>query len=150
MAKKNTTQQRVKELQHAVQFITSPGGEELAIMSRAHFDRLMERLEDMADAREAKAILGRVTRGKEEVFPAAIVRQTLSSGANRIRIWRDYRAMTAEKLAKAAGISRAYLTQIENGHRTGPAELYAKLAGILKVDMEMLMPPARHRGGRAA
>jgi len=148
--KKDATREKVAELTRAVRFITSPGGEEMALMSRAHFERLMARLEDVADARAAKAIMGRVARGREEIFPADIVARSLDGRIHRIRLWRDYRAMTAEKLAKAAGISRAYLTQIENGKRKGPMELYAKLARILDVEIEMLMTPPRAKGRKAA
>lgn len=150
MAKKDATREKVAELTRAVRFITSPGGEEMALMSRAHFEGLMARLEEVADVRSAKEVLGRVRRGKEEIYPGELVARIVAGKENPIRLWRDHRAMTAEKLAKAAGISRAYLTQIENGSRKGPMELYAKLARILDVEIEMLLPSRRIRGRKAA
>jgi len=36
---------------------------------------------------------------------------------HHIRAWRKHRALTQEQLADATGISRSYLTKIENGAR---------------------------------
>jgi len=42
-------------------------------------------------------------------------------------------------LAEAAGISRAYLSQIEDGHRVGNVDTVARLAKALKVRIEDLL-----------
>lgn len=125
-----------------VQFITSPKGDEMAVMPRALYENLMEHFEDVVDARAAKEILRRIKSGEEETYPADMVKRLIDGKESRVRIWRGYRRMTAEKLAAAAGISRAYLTQIETGARIGPTNIMRRLAAALGCDLESLLPAA--------
>ena len=52
-------------------------------------------------------------------------------GENPIRVHRRRRGMTVKQLAKAAGISRAYLSHIETGRYWGSPETRAALASAL-------------------
>lgn len=57
----------------------------------------------------------------------------------RIRAYRRKMAWTQVELAKRAGVSRSYVSEIEQGVKT-PRHLYAKaLAGALKVTVEDLI-----------
>jgi transcriptional regulator with XRE-family HTH domain len=59
-----------------------------------------------------------------------------------VRVWREHRGLTVEKLAKAAGISQPYLSQIETGRRDGTFKVMAALARALKIDLDDLAPSA--------
>jgi transcriptional regulator with XRE-family HTH domain len=56
------------------------------------------------------------------------VADALLAGAHPIRVWRDYRSMTQEQLAQAAGVRRAYIAQLESGRRRGSARVLAAIA----------------------
>ncbi|MEY4907314.1 MAG: hypothetical protein RL260_1032 [Pseudomonadota bacterium] len=56
-----------------------------------------------------------------------------------MRAWREHRGMTLQVLADAAGLSRAYVSQIEGGKRTGSAATLAKLAQALGVSVAGLI-----------
>src|SRR5688572_31392425 len=55
-----------------------------------------------------------------------------------IRLLRQARELTAAQLAARAGVSPAYLSLIERGVRLPPAHTLAKLAGALRVEVELL------------
>ena len=55
-------------------------------------------------------------------------------------VWREHRGLSARALASRAGISAAYLSQIETGRKSGSFDAMAKLARALGVDMEDLGP----------
>jgi transcriptional regulator with XRE-family HTH domain len=55
-------------------------------------------------------------------------------------VWREHRCLSARALASRAGISTAYLSQIETGSKPGSFDAMAKLSRALGVDMEDLEP----------
>jgi transcriptional regulator with XRE-family HTH domain len=57
-------------------------------------------------------------------------------GAHPIRVWRQHRGLTQQQLAKAAGISVPYLSQIESGKRQGSAEVLAAIAKELGLSLD--------------
>lgn len=57
-----------------------------------------------------------------------------------LRILRKFRGMTQDELAQAAGISRPYLTEIEQGRKTGSVNAIRALADALVVNVRHLMP----------
>ena len=75
----------------------------------------------------------------EERFPAAVVDRLLAGREHPVAVFRDYRGITAAALAKAAGLSRAYLSEIENRKKTGTAATLLKIARALEVDVELLI-----------
>ena len=121
-----------------VQFLTTAAGEELAVLPRAQWEALVEAAEDAYDIAESEKIRAAIASGEMEVFPGELI-SSLIHGANGVRAFREHRGLTAEALAAKAGISRAYLTQIESGSRKGTAATLKKLAAALGVDMELLV-----------
>lgn len=94
-----------------------------------------EMLEDIRAYDEAKQALA---EGTEETIPAEVV-FALLDGGNPVKVWREYRGLTQQQLADAAGISKPYLSQIENGKRTGSATVLRSLAKALAVDVDDLL-----------
>lgn len=129
-----------------VQFIHTPGGDDLAVLPRNEYDRLValaaEAQEDVAASRivrnSARALKRALKEGREVVLPKAVA-DRLAKGDNAVRVIREWRGMIQGELAVAVGISQNYLSEIENGRRKGPAELQKKFARALGVPMDLLI-----------
>ena len=93
---------------------------------------------------DAEAILSdeehydRATTSNDESFPIEVVDQLLA-GQNPISVYRNYRGLTQNELAAAAGINTVYLSQIETGKRTGSAKTLAALAKALQMTVDDLI-----------
>jgi DNA-binding XRE family transcriptional regulator len=98
-----------------------------------------EDLLDAADAADAHRVLAEIEVGRQEWVPGEIVDRLLD-GDNRIRVWRDHRGMSGAELAAAAGISGAYLSELEAGKKTGGLATLRKLATALRVDLDDHVP----------
>lgn len=94
-----------------------------------------EMLDDVAAYDRAKSAL---ETGDDELVPAAVANAILD-GENPVRVWRQHRELSQTQLAEAAGISQAYLAQIETGKREGTLGLYRSLADVLGVDLDDLV-----------
>jgi len=101
---------------------------------------LWERMRDLAENAEDLADLERFDREDDGVRLPHDVVQAMLDGATAVRAWREYRGWTLQALADAAGISKAYLSQIEAGKRTGTATTLKKLATALDVPVGALLP----------
>lgn len=126
----------------SVQFIRTPGGDDLAVLPRNEYDRLVtlaaEAQEDAAASRIVRSSARAVKEGREVVLPKAVV-DRLTDGESAIRVIREWRGMIQGELAVAVGISQNYLSEIENGRRKGPAELQKKFARALGVPVDFLI-----------
>ncbi|HEX7200713.1 MAG TPA: helix-turn-helix transcriptional regulator [Dongiaceae bacterium] len=78
------------------------------------------------------------------------VSRGIAEGQHPVRAWREYRNLNQGQLAAVVGISRAYLTQIEGGERTGTLEVTARIARALGCRIEQLIAPAEDFAGRIA
>ena len=59
-------------------------------------------------------------------------------GEQPVKVFREYRGMTQEELARRAGTSKNYISQIENRRRRAGRKLQARLAEALGLDPEDL------------
>ena len=121
------------------QIIKSPSGEEMVVMPLAEYEALMEAAEDADDIRIAEEAMARIVAGESEFVPHDFVLR-IGGGEHPVRVWREYRGLKVGELAAAAGISQAYLSQIEGGKREGSLSTMRALARALKVDVEDLLP----------
>jgi DNA-binding XRE family transcriptional regulator len=125
-----------------VQFIRTPGGDDLAVLSRVDYDRLVvlaaEAEEDAAASRIVRNSMRALKDGREVVLPKAVV-DRLANGDSPVRVIREWRDMIQGDLAVAVGISQNYLSEIETGRRKGPAGLQKKFARALGVPMDLLV-----------
>jgi ribosome-binding protein aMBF1 (putative translation factor) len=118
--------------------ITTPGGEELVLLPRDEYERLVEAAEDMADIAAYDEAKHKLAAGEDELIPSEMV-ERLFSDESCVRVWREHRGLTVKDLAQAALISPSYLSQIETGRREGTLETMARLARALKVDLDDLV-----------
>ena len=63
----------------------------------------------------------------------------LSELGARIQQWRAKRQMTLEALAERSGLSKGYLSRIENGLQTPPLGTLIRIAGALNADVTSLI-----------
>lgn len=118
-----------------IQLIERDGKPEWAVLPYEEYLKLLEQaemLEDIRDYDEAKAEL---EKGEDELIPSEVV-FAIIDGENPIRVWREYRGLTQQKLADAAGISKPYLSQIETGKRKGTTEILSAIARALEVSLD--------------
>jgi transcriptional regulator with XRE-family HTH domain len=87
-----------------------------------------------------------LTAGEEELIPAEYVYRMLD-GESPVAVWREFRGLSAKALADAAGITQAYLSQIESGKRDGTVGTMKKIASALNVSIDDLVKPHPLLGG---
>ena len=56
-----------------------------------------------------------------------------------LRIWREYRKLTQERLAKKSKVSRALIAAIETKRKTGSVNTWKRLGAALDVSWEQLV-----------
>ncbi|GJG96989.1 helix-turn-helix domain-containing protein [Cupriavidus pauculus] len=120
---------------NAIQFIQREGQREYAIVPIDLWQRVQHLFEDAEDV-----VLHDAATATDDGFrvPAAVLDAQLA-GDHPIKAWRDYRRLTQDTLATAAGISKPYLSQIENRKRDGSVEVLRTLATALAVPLDMLV-----------
>lgn len=119
------------------QMFKSPSGEEMVILSRVEYDRLLDAAGLASDVVAFDEAVRALESGEEEALPAAFVKAMLE-GESLVRLWRKHRGMTLEALAQATGLSRPYLSQIETGKRVGGIDTLKLIALALGVTLDDL------------
>ena len=120
------------------QIIMTPNGERMVMLPEADYRLLLAAAEDASDMAVVRAFRERLAAGDEELLPAALVYRILT-GENPVRVWREHRGMTITELAKTAGLSQPYLSQIESGARQGTTDTLAAIAGALRLEIDDLV-----------
>ena len=117
-----------------IQFIERDGKREFAVIPIELYERLSAVLEDVDDAALADA-----ARAADDGFrvPAAVV-NALLEGEQPVRVWREQRGLTQDALAAKAGISKAYLCQMETRKRVGALKTLRAIADALAVSVNEL------------
>jgi DNA-binding XRE family transcriptional regulator len=109
------------------------GGETLVVLPIAKYEDLLDR----ADIAQADKVKADIAAGRDELVPAEVVNRLLA-GENAVKVWRSHRGMAARELAKKAGISAPYLSEIESGKKDGSLSTMKKIAEALSVDLDDL------------
>lgn len=117
-----------------MQTITTPAGETLIVLSLPEYELLV----DQSDIAKADKIAADIAAGREERIPAEVV-DALISGENPVRVWRNFRGLTARQLAEASGLSAPYISEIESGKKDGSISAMKKIAEALMVDLDDLI-----------
>ena len=122
-----------------VQFVVI-AGQKMAILPVADYDRLVDIAEDKADALAAVKAERRRADG-EEYLPAAML-DRIMAGESALRVWRKHHAMTLEQLHDTTGISKPYLSDLENARRQGKPAIWRTLATALGTAVDDILPIA--------
>jgi DNA-binding XRE family transcriptional regulator len=118
--------------------IVEIAGQKMAVLPIDDYERLLEIVEDKADSVAAAVAEQRRLDG-EEYLPAEMVDRIID-GESALRVWRNHRGLTLDQVAKAAGTSKAFLSEIENGKGRGSPSLWRKLAEALDVSADDILP----------
>ena len=118
--------------------IVEIGGQKMAMLPIADYERLLDLAEDKSDVLAAMQAEERRRNG-EEYLPAQMA-DRLMAGESALKVWRKHRGMTLQTLSKAAGIGVSFLSEIENGKRRGAPQLWRKLAAALNVSADDILP----------
>src|SRR5271170_4551238 len=78
----------------------------------------MEDAEMLADVKAYDAAKARLDDGSDELIPLEITERRLR-GEPVLRVWREHRGLTQERLAKKAKVSRALIAAIETKRKSG-------------------------------
>lgn len=118
-----------------VQIIERDGRPEYAVVPIDEYRRMVASLEKSAD----RAAIDRALRENEagDTIPGDVVHGILD-GAPRLRAWRQHRRLTLDGLAAKVGVTKGYLSQIENGRKSGTLDLVRRLAAALDVTLDDL------------
>ena len=122
----------------SAQTIVSPNGDRLIVLPEAEYLNLVDAADENLDREAVRAYRRRVETGEEEPLPSGLVDRILS-GENPIRVWRQHRGLTIQAVADSAGITQAYLSQLETGQRRNPElNVMLAIAEALRVTIEDL------------
>ena len=108
-------------------------------IAKAEYERLCAVEEDLADIQAALVVQARIDAGAEELVPARIA-DRLIDGEPPLRVWREYRGLSQAALARASGTNRIQIVDIEAGRGSGSVQTLRKLADILRVAVDDLIP----------
>lgn len=114
-----------------VQVIKRDGKRLFAVIPWDEYERLRDAAEMDADVRLYDDALAR----DDEYFPIEVVDRLLAN-ENPIKVYREYRGLTQQRLAQSAGIGKSYLSQIESGKRGGSSKVLRAIAKALDVDLD--------------
>lgn len=120
------------------QIIKKDGKPEYAVIPYQEYRQLLEDARMLADIRAFDSAKKAIDSRDEELIPADVVDRLLD-GDNPVRVWREYRGLSAAGLAKACGVTAAAISQIESGKRRPSVTLLKKIAHTLDVDLESLI-----------
>jgi DNA-binding XRE family transcriptional regulator len=112
-------------------------GKEFAVIPVATLQKLVQDAEMLADVKAYDAAKARLEDGEDELIPLEITERRLR-GEPALRIWRQHRKLTQERLAKKAKVSRALIAAIETKRKVGSVETWKKLGAALDVSWEQL------------
>jgi len=118
------------------QFILTPTGERLVVLSEQDYATLLEQAENYHDIQAANEARARIDAG-EETFPSSVV-EALLDGVAPVRVFREHRGMRAGELAEKVGISQGYLSELESGKKTGSLSVLKRIAEVLGVELNDL------------
>jgi len=113
------------------QLLSKNGLPIFVILPYEEYQNILEKCEDIEDI---KAI-DEAEKDRSERFPLALV-EAIASGENAIKVFREYRKISQAELSRQIGISRQYISQLENGSRVGSTKILKAIAKTLKVDLE--------------
>jgi DNA-binding XRE family transcriptional regulator len=115
-----------------IQTTISPDGQRLVTMTA-------EEYQDLIDARDAEAAMRAVAAGTLQKLSGEDVDAYLAA-ATPLAFWRRHRGFTQADMAQAAGVSQPWLAQLENGKREGSVSVYQRLARLLRLSVDELLP----------
>ena len=107
--------------------------DDFVVMTRPDVEEL---LADFADERELRAA---VDEQRIEDFLPVEHAARIFGDEHPARVWRQHRGLTMQAVAASAGVSAAYLSEIETGKKPGSVTTLRKIAAALDLRIEDLL-----------
>ncbi len=120
----------------SVQIIEKDGDPQFAVVPIETYREIVARLEDIEDYAAIEQTMLDDRDGR--TVPGETVNAILS-GVSPLRAWREYYGIKLESLAKQVGVSKSYLSQIENRRKSGTLALYCRISVVLEVPIDDLV-----------
>lgn len=121
------------------QVITSPGGEEMVLVSKKEFDEAMAQIEEaLEDAADEAIYDARKAEMTEESKLPAEISMALLRGDSRLRAIRKYRGLSQVELANHANLAQGFLSDLESGRRKLTDATVESLSKALDVPADWL------------
>ena len=95
--------------------------------------------EDVATARIVDRSKAQMEAGYEIAIPASIA-EAIARGGNEIRAVREWRSLTQAQLARRAGLTQGYVSQLESGTSDGTPKALRAIASALDVPVDLIIP----------
>ena len=121
-----------------VQLIEKNGKPEWAVIPYKEYIKIQELMDDIEDRKDIEKYVQAIESGEEQSIPGEVTFAILE-GIHPIRAWREYKQITVRELAKRAGITSSYLSQIETGKRNPTIDTLKSIAEALGIDVEILI-----------
>jgi DNA-binding XRE family transcriptional regulator len=115
-------------------------GQKMAMLPVADYQRLIDLAETQQDIAAASNAERRRLDG-EEYIPSSVV-DHICDGASALRVWRKYRGLSGEQLAKAIGVTRMQISRMETREQAGSVRSWRAAAEALNVTIDDIMPGA--------
>lgn len=124
------------------QIIRAPSGDELVVLPREEYERLLarmgdERSEDIVGERIVREALAAEKRG-EEIFLPEETWVKIEAGMHPVEAIRKFRGMTQVQLAAKVSITQGFLSEIENRRKTGDVSVLKRIATALAAPLDLI------------
>ena len=96
--------------------------------------RRLEQIEDIEDDADLDALDAR-----GGVYLSQELVDRMITGESPLRIFRLHRGLTLEALAAKVGVTKGFLSLVENGHKGLSVDVLKKTAAALEVDLDDLV-----------
>ena len=111
-------------------------GKDYTVVPREEFEALRDTVdEDEMDI----AVARRVLEDTNEEFVPFELAERIAAGVHPVRVWREYRGMTASNLAMESGIAQSYLSDISTGKKPGSVKALKRIATALGIAVDDLI-----------
>ena len=119
-----------------VQIIEKDGCPQYVVLRIENYREIISLLDDTEDCSAIDRALIEDKAG--ETVPSETVNAILN-GVPPLRAWRQCRGFTLESLAERVGVSKGYLSQIENGRKPGTLGILRRISIVLSVTIDDLV-----------
>jgi len=120
------------------QFIEKDGKAEFVVLPYEEYNSLIDELEDLQDLRDFDTAMKKIEEGEDDFVPSSVVYRILD-GVHPVKVWREYRKIPLNELAKQCNVSSSAISMIENGKREPSVKLLKAIAETLEVDLDDLV-----------
>jgi DNA-binding XRE family transcriptional regulator len=112
---------------------------EYAVVEKSIFLQMQQTIEDYEDSKSIAQTFKDVENGDDEWLSLEFIEKLLFSGESKVKLWREYRGLSAKELAAKTNIDPGAISRIESGKREPTLAQIKTLAEVLGVDVDDLI-----------